>query len=126
MTTPKQQSYIYDATITKVVDGDTIDADVLLGFDIIARTRFRLFGIDTAEKTSDVESAKKIAIAGSEFTKKYLGQKVTIESLGKDKYGRWLAKVHVADGLLNELLVENGLAKAYFGGNKQELGWEKR
>lgn len=125
LTAKSKPVYVYEAKITKVIDGDTIDAELQLGFDVVVRTRFRLYGLDTAEKTSlDVET-KKLALSALEFTKRYIGQSVTIESLGKDKYGRWLAKIHTADGVLNEQLINNNLAKPYFGGNKETLGWKQ-
>jgi micrococcal nuclease len=116
--------YTYEAKIIKVVDGDTVDAELQLGFDVMVRTRFRLYGIDTAEKTSSNIETKNLAIAATEFTKQYIGKSITIESLGKDKYGRWLAKIHTADGILNEQLINNNLAKPYFGDSKQNLGWK--
>lgn len=120
-------SYLYSATVTKVIDGDTIDCMVDLGFSVFSNIRFRLFGIDTPEKNSKIDSVKTFANNATEFVKKTIENKtVTIQSVTKDKYGRWLAKVHVLDNAptLNEQLVSLGLAKPYFGDNKENLGWE--
>lgn len=118
-------SYLYSGTVIKVIDGDTIDVRVDLGFSVFTETRFRLFGIDTPEKTSKVANIKEIAIAATNFIKNAIeGKKITIESVEKDKYGRWLAKVHLTSGpTINEQLISLGLAKAYFGDSKTNLGW---
>ena len=52
------QDYIYNAVITKVVDGDTVDANVDLGFTVWVNIRFRLYGLDTME-TNDKDTAKR-------------------------------------------------------------------
>ena len=119
-------SYLYAGTVTKVVDGDTIDVSVDLGFSVFTNTRFRLFGIDTPEKIDKNEAVKAIAMSASNFVKNLIeGKNVTIESMAKDKYGRWLAKVHFGTGpTVNEQLVTMGFAKAYFGDNKINLGWD--
>lgn len=119
-------SYLYSGTVVKVIDGDTIDVRVDLGFSIFTDTRFRLFGIDTPEKTSKIATVREIAILATNFLKNTIeGKKITIESISKDKYGRWLAKVHFLDGAtINEQLVSLGLAKSYFGDSKTNLGWE--
>lgn len=118
-------SYLYSGTVTKVIDGDTIDVQVDLGFSIFTDIRFRLFGIDTPEKSSKVLIIKEIAISATNFLKNTIeGKKITIESFKKDKYGRWLAKVHIGTGpTINEQLVSLNLAKPYFGDSKTNLGW---
>ena len=118
-------SYLYSGTVIKVIDGDTIDVRVDLGFSIFTDTRFRLFGIDTPEKTDKNKIIKDLALTASKFVKDTIeGKVVTIESVSKDKYGRWLAKVHFGTGpTINEQLITMGLAKAYFGDSKLNLGW---
>lgn len=114
-------NYTYKAIVTNVIDGDTIDATVDLGFTVSVKIRFRLYGIDTPEKTSKDPAVKELALKATEFTKtSLLGKNVTIESLEQDKYGRWLGKIHLSDDqpTINEQLVTLGLAKAYFGGTK--------
>jgi micrococcal nuclease len=119
-------SYLYTGNVTRVIDGDTIDVRVDLGFSIFTNTRFRLFGIDTPEKTSKIAEVKEIAITATNFVKNAIeGKEITIESMNKDKYGRWLAKIHYGEGpTINEQLVALGLAKAYFGDSKTNLKWE--
>lgn len=121
-----KQQYIYLALVTKVIDGDTIDCAVDLGFNVFTKERFRLYGIDTPEKTSKDLVIKDIAFKATDFIKDSIESKqVTIECFGKDKYGRWLAKVYLNNEspTVNEQLVALGYAKVYFGDNKMNLGW---
>jgi micrococcal nuclease len=121
-----QPSYLYSATVTHVIDGDTIDCIVDLGFSVSVKERFRLYGIDTPEKTSKIETVRILAENATKFVRDSIdGKPITIESVEKDKYGRWLAKIYMGatSPTLNEQLVTLGLAKAYFGGNKQNLEW---
>lgn len=111
--------YGYRATVRRVVDGDTIDFDVDLGFYMHAHIRVRLLGVDTPEiygvkKGSEEYEAGKEA---TEFTKKWLEENVdedgtiyveTFKNHG-DKYGRWLAVVGgSATDTLNDALEAAG------------------
>lgn len=119
-------SYLYQVKVLKVIDGDTIDCLVDLGFNTFIKERFRLYGIDTPEKTSKLPEIKDLAFKATAFVKTTIEEKfVLVESVEKDKYGRWLAKIHVDKDspTLNEQLISLGLAKAYFGDNKLNLGW---
>lgn len=116
-----QPSYLYNAKITNVVDGDTIDAVVDLGFNIYTKIRFRLYGIDTPEKTDKDPVVRISAMLATEFVRSaLLDADVTIESKEKDKYGRWLGIIHMKleQPTINEQLITLGLAKPYFGGAK--------
>ena len=118
--------YKYGAKLLRVVDGDTADVMIDLGFSTWVKARLRFKGVDTWEKrTRDLEEKKK-GIAASAFTKKHLelnDGKFVIQSYGKGKYGRVLAEIFVnIDGeetSLNKLLIENGHAYEYEGGKKQ-------
>jgi micrococcal nuclease len=119
-------TYLYFGIVTKVIDGDTIDCMVDLGFNTFIKERFRLYGIDTPEKNSKIPEVREIAIKATNFVKETVeGKGVTIESLEKDKYGRWLAVVHIdaVQPTLNEQLVSLELAKVYFGDSKSNIGW---
>lgn len=107
--------YIYSALVTNVVDGDTIDATVDLGFHMQATLRFRLLGIDTPElRSSDILERVEAKSAKDYVIETCLNKKVYIQSYKGDKYGRWLAIVILEDGTtLNSLLLENGFAKVY-------------
>jgi micrococcal nuclease len=123
----------YNAGVLKVVDGDTLDLEVDLGFRTFQRVRVRLYGIDTPETYGvKKESEEYIAgIAAKGFVERWLANliastngtewqpaPVTIRShdgkpIGAGKYGRWLVEVYPRDGgdSLNEELVENGHAE---------------
>jgi len=117
----KLNPWIYNAEVKKVVDGDTFDIIIDLGFDVMKKSRVRLYGVNTPEsRTSNIEE-KKLGLAAKEFTDQWLtkaGHWVKIETVidKNEKYGRVLAKVWDKDGnCLNTDLVTAGLAKEYFG-----------
>jgi len=116
----QQPAYVYNAVITNVVDGDTIDARVDLGFYASVNIRFRLNGIDTPELTSTDASVRMVAVKAREFVKQFNGQSITLHSYKTDKYGRWLADIFVQGSTksLNQTLLEENLAVPYFGGSK--------
>lgn len=117
--------FIYRGRVTGIVDGDTLDAHVDLGFDVWVQTRFRLHGIDTPEKNSKDPVLKARAIEATNFCREtVLDREVVIRCLGKDKYGRWLGVIHRPEQVsLNEQLIALGLARAYFGDNKTVVAW---
>lgn len=116
--------YKYRCKLDRVVDGDTADVLIDLGFDTWRKSRLRFKGVDTWEKRTRNKEEKVKGLAATAFTKKYLEMndgKFTIQSFGKGKYGRVLAEIFI-DGeetSLNKLLIENGHAYKYEGGKKQ-------
>ena len=118
--------YEYSCKVERVVDGDTIDVVLDLGFDILHKCRVRLYGIDTPEsRTRNLDEKARGKMAGA-FLKDAIknGDKVVIETKLKDsrgKYGRVLGNV-VVDGVnINEAMIENSLAVAYFGQSKDDV-----
>lgn len=110
--------YKYNATVTRVVDGDTLDVIIDLGFHIDIHERVRLEGIDTPE-TYGVKKDSPEYMKGIE-SKQYIQNRLAmndmeckIQTTKTEKYGRWLATIWLADTFktLNEELVERGLAK---------------
>ena len=118
-------------SIDRVVDGDTIDVSIDLGFDLIKKERVRIAGIDTPEKrTRDLEE-KALGLDATEWMKKNLedtiagDDELTIRTElvgGMGKYGRLLGWLYVgeSDVSLNEIMIEQGYAWAYDGGTKQK------
>jgi len=108
--------YKYRALCVKIVDGDTIDAFVDLGFDLWARKRIRLFGIDTPEtRTKDLKEKQK-GIAAKGFLKLTLEKnnyEFILLSHGVGKYGRCLGELFIDDISVNKLLIKEGHAKKY-------------
>ena len=126
----EMQKYNYRAKLVRVVDGDTIDALIDVGFDIWFKKRIRFKGIDTWEsRTRDLEEKKK-GLAAKARTKELL-EKVSaksgyfiIKSYGTGKYGRVLADVYIHDDdynhiWVNKTLIKEGHAYKYEGGKKK-------
>ena len=122
--------YIYRAQLDRVVDGDTIDAMIDVGFDIWVKKRIRYMGIDTWEsRTRDLEEKKK-GLAAKARNKELL-EKVSsksgyfrLKSYGVGKYGRVLGEIFIMDiegkqYNINETLKAEGHAYEYHGGKKQ-------
>ena len=116
--------YKYNAKLDRVVDGDTVDALVDLGFDTWKKVRIRFYGMDAWESRTRDKEEKVKGLAASAFTKEYLEKNdgiFTIQSHGVGKYGRVLAEIFIEgeSKSLNQLLIENGHAYVYEGGKKQ-------
>lgn len=116
--------YKYKAKLIRVVDGDTADVMIDLGFDVWTRQRLRFKGVDTWEKRTRNKEEKVKGLAASAFTKEYLEKNegvFTLQSHGVGKYGRVLAEIFIEgeEKSLNELLIENGHAYIYEGGTKK-------
>tara|TARA_B100000085_G_scaffold183930_1_gene168101 strand:- start:29 stop:481 length:453 start_codon:yes stop_codon:yes gene_type:complete len=117
--------------INKVLDGDTIDVTIDLGFDLYKKERVRVAGVDTPEKrTRDLEE-KALGIDATNWLKEKLeGALAGDDDLvirtelvgGVGKYGRLLGWLYLGDGTvsLNEQMIEEGYAWAYDGGTKQK------
>ena len=107
-------NFIYNAVITRVIDGDTVDATVDLGFRIFTILRLRLHGIDTAELNDRDPALREHARQGKQFVENLtLNKQVTLETFRTDKFGRWLAVIYIDGQNVNQLLLEHGLAKPY-------------
>ena len=120
--------YEYTAKLDRVVDGDTCDALIDLGFDTWVKKRIRFKGVDTWEcRTRDLDEKKK-GLAAKEFTKNLLENsdegKFALRSHGVGKYGRVLGELIVKGETksVNDLLLENGHAYEYEGGKKKVFG----
>ena len=122
--------YEYRCKLRKVVDGDTVDIDVDLGFGVwLQDERVRLYGIDTPEsRTRDLEE-KKYGLAAKEYVKNFLDDEwltlKTKEYDSKGKFGRilgelWRTSSH-ADKSLNDYLVEKHHAVPYLGQSKENI-----
>ena len=124
------EKYIYKAKLDRVVDGDTVDALIDVGFDIWFKKRIRFKGVDTWESRTRNLEEKKLGLAAKARTKELL-EKVSsksgyfrIKSYGLGKYGRVLADVFIMDKdgkqwNVNETLITEGHAYIYDGGKKK-------
>jgi micrococcal nuclease len=118
--------YIYRVKqVLRVVDGDTIDADIDLGFDISLTKRVRLSGVDTPEsRTTDLKE-KALGLEVKEWLKKNLDGKKNILIKTElpdstEKYGRILGRLYVDDVCLNDRMISEGYAWEYSGGTKKK------
>ncbi len=133
MTPPSRKScYNFRVTkIDKVLDGDTIDVTIDLGFDLYKKERVRVAGVDTPEKrTRDLEE-KALGIDATNWLKAKLTETIkgdeeliirTELKGGVGKYGRLLGWLYIGDAAisLNEQMIEEGYAWEYDGGTKQK------
>ena len=109
--------YEYNAVLDRVVDGDTIDVTIDLGFNVWKKIRVRMEGINTPEsRTRDLEE-KKRGIAAKDRLIELLGDgNFTLQSHGVGKYGRCLGELFIEDMNINQQLITEGHAVAYHGG----------
>ena len=124
----KMDKHIYSAKLVRVVDGDTADAMIDLGFNVWVKNRIRFMGVDAWEsRTRNLEEKKK-GLAAKDYVKDLLENsdegKFLLKSHGVGKYGRVLGELFVKgnDTSVNDLLKENGHASEYYGGKKKTFG----
>ena len=133
MTPPSRKScYNFRVTkIKKVLDGDTIDVVIDLGFDLAKTERVRIAGVDTPEKRTRNLEEKALGLDATNWLKEKLNETIkgddelvvrTELKGGVGKYGRLLGWLYVGDSdlSLNEQMIEEGYAWAYDGGTKQK------
>jgi micrococcal nuclease len=118
--------YEYRCTVLRVVDGDTVDVDIDLGFGVwIRKERVRIMGIDTPESRTRDLVEKLFGLAAKKRLGEILGETAILRTQkpGKndDKFGRILGDFVVDDGkMITEILIEEGHCVPYFGGSKEE------
>ena len=119
----------YKCKLIKIIDGDTIDVDIDLGFGVWLRNqRIRMYGIDTPEsRTRDLEE-KKYGLAAKAFLTEMLDDSHLILKTHKDergKFGRILGEVwrttNFADQSINDYMIEKHHAVAYYGQSKDDI-----
>jgi len=121
----KLDKHNYSAKLVRVVDGDTADAMIDLGFNTWVKKRIRFMGVDTWESRTRNKEEKVKGLAAKEFTKHLLQDSddgnFAIKSHGVGKYGRVLGELFVKgeDTSVNQLLIENGHAYSYHGEKKK-------
>lgn len=119
----------YDVKILKIIDGDTVDVDIDLGFGIVLTDeRVRIMGIDTPESRTSDKVEKVFGLASKERLKELLDKKAVLitqeDKHGEDmkgKFGRILGDFMVGDRTVTEIMVEEGHAVKYHGQNKADV-----
>lgn len=123
--------YEYRCKILKVVDGDTVDVDIDLGFGVwLKKERVRMMGIDTPESRTRDKVEKLFGLTAKQYVKDNMPTnsmqvlKTEIDRSGGDKkgkFGRILGDFILDDKRLTDMMIEDGHAVAYFGGSKEEI-----
>ena len=119
----------YNVKVLKVIDGDTVDVDIELGFGIVLTDeRVRIMGIDTPESRTSDKVEKIFGLASKARLKELLDEEAILitqdDKHGEDmkgKFGRILGDFRVGGKTVTEILIEEGHAVAYFGGSKEEI-----
>lgn len=119
--------YKYHVKIKRIVDGDTVDVDIDLGFGVwLHKERVRIMGIDTPESRTRDKVEKLFGLASKQKLKDLLPigsmQVLVVEEYdAKGKFGRILGDFEIEDTKVTDILIEEGHAVAYFGGSKDEI-----
>tara|TARA_B100001093_G_C26737135_1_gene974961 strand:+ start:350 stop:805 length:456 start_codon:yes stop_codon:yes gene_type:complete len=122
--------YEYKCKVNKVIDGDTVDVDIDLGFGIVLTDeRVRVMGIDTPESRTRNKVEKLFGLASKARLKELLSKhcvlKTEINKNGEDmkgKFGRVLGDFVATDGrMITDILIEEGYAVAYHGQSKDDI-----
>lgn len=103
--------YQYEAKITRVIDGDTVEAQIELGFHVRTSQTLRLIGIDAPEMHGDEsEAGEKARKALSTLVE---GHTVVIETHEQGSFGRWLATIYFMGNDVNRMMLSSGNARIY-------------
>ena len=120
--------YEYRVVIVRVVDGDTVDVDIDLGFGVwLKKQRVRLYGIDTPESRTRDLNEKKYGLMAKEYLKERISNGAILKTRldGKGKYGRILGEFIVLDNEVrvnvNQEMIDNQYGVAYYGQSKKEI-----
>ena len=123
--------YEYRAELIKVVDGDTVDVDIDLGFGVwLKNERVRIMGIDTPESRTSDKVEKLFGLAAKNRVKKMLEKNIVLKTFAakdgedmKGKFGRILGDFYIeSEGkLLTEVMIEEGHAVPYHGQSKDDI-----
>ena len=118
--------YTYKVTVKKVIDGDTVDVDIDLGFGVVLRKeRVRIMGIDTEESRTRDKVEDLFGELAKARLKEILGKQTVLVCKkydAKGKFGRILGDFQTKDGrMVTDVLIREGHAVAYKGGSKAEI-----
>lgn len=105
--------FTYRATVYNIVDGDTIDVEVDLGFKIYTKQRIRLNRIDTPER-GDIGFKE----ATNRLKELILDKEIQLTTTKVSKWGYYLGDIYINDQNINQIMLNEGLAKSYNGGTK--------
>ena len=118
--------YEYKCKVTRVVDGDTVDIDIDLGFGVwLHKERVRVYGIDTEESRTRDKEEKKYGLAAKAFVKEFVkGSDIILRTKkydAKGKFGRILGDIVVNRKSLSETMIQEHHAVPYYGQSKEDI-----
>ena len=116
--------YEYKCEVKRIVDGDTVDVIIDLGFSILYSTRVRLYGIDTPESRTRDKDEKVRGLLSKDYLKEWLDQGGVIIRTYRDKkgkFGRVLGEMVVGGRNINLLMVDENYAVKYKGQSKDDI-----
>jgi micrococcal nuclease len=116
--------YEYNCKVKRVVDGDTVDVIIDLGFDIHFATRVRLYGMDTPESRTRNKDEKVRGYMSKDFLEEWMEKDDVIIRTRRDKkgkFGRVLGEMIVRGENVNKLMIKECLAFEYYGQSKDEI-----
>ena len=123
----KKTMYEYRSSLIKIIDGDTIDVDLDLGFSVVLKKqRVRLAGINTPESRTRDREQKKYGLAAKARLKELLAEdsplviKISIDKKARGKYGRILGWLFCKEQNINKEMISRGYAWEYDGGKKEK------
>jgi len=119
--------YTYKARLIRVIDGDTVDAEIDLGFGVYMKQRVRLYGINTPDSRSKEQEERERGLASKQRLTEILTREFIIETIlnKRGKFGRILGVLYIETENgerenVNNILVQEGHAKEYFGTIRDE------
>ena len=117
------EPFVYNAILERVIDGDTIDVTLDLGFNVfLKKQRCRLAGIDTPESRTRDLAEKKLGLEAKARLTELCGERLKIKSLGREKFGRILAIPYTNDNEdICQILIQENHAVEYWGGKKSKV-----
>ena len=118
--------YEYRCKVTRVVDGDTVDIDIDLGFGVwLHKERVRIYGIDTPESRTRDKEEKKYGLMAKEFVKQFVkGDSIMLTTQkydAKGKFGRILGDIIVDNKSLSDTMIQEHHAVIYHGQSKEDI-----
>ena len=118
-----QKLFRYNCTLDRVIDGDTVDLNIDLGFSVfLNKQRVRLAGIDTPESRTRNQIEKRLGLQAKQLLTELCKDGFVLESLGRGKYGRLLGILWNYQGFsINQQMIDAELAVEYWGGKKTKV-----
>ena len=121
----KENMFEYKCEVIKVVDGDTVDVNIDVGFSIFHKARVRMYGMDTPEsRTRDLDEKARGLISKQFILDKVANAKeivIKTQKDGKGKFGRVLGKIFIDGENINQSMIDQSLAVEYYGQSKEDI-----